>query len=104
MGFLENRRRQAHAKSMNWDMMGALMLMGYELGAAEDEGITDDEEKGDRAVKVRDAVLSEIGAERFTQALIDADYELDTDDKDAVLERAIETSGYRDARSRLFPS
>lgn len=104
MGFLENRRRKAYARSMNWDMMAAVMLMGYELGEAEDEGITDEDEKGDRALKVRDTVLAEIGVERFTQALIDADYDLEADDKDAVLERAIETSGYRAARSRLFPS
>lgn len=40
----------------------------------------------------------------FTQALVAADFELETADKDAVIELAIETSGYRSARSRLFPS
>ncbi len=104
MGFLDNKRRQAHAKSMNWDMMAGVMLHGYELGMAEEEGIEDLDQQGDRALEVRDSVLDEIGYDHFVQALIDADYEMSTSNKDAVIEHAVQTSGYRSARKRLFPS
>jgi len=107
MGFLENRRRRAHAQSANWELMTALMLAGVELVRAEEAGITESEQL-DRASQVRDAVLDEIGgSDRFTETFIDADFELRSSNRNAELEdsleRAMEATGYKAARSRLFP-
>ena len=108
MGFLEDRRRRAHGQSANWEMLAAIMLMAFEMDKAEREGISDNDEQAQRAMDVRDAVLDEVGGAQFTQALIDADYELRSRDKDAeledALERAVDASGYLSARKRLFPS
>lgn len=108
MGFLENRRRRAHAQSANWESMTAMMLFGVELVRAEEAGITDLDEQGERALQVREAVLDEIGgSDRFTEAFIDADFELRSSNRNAELEdsleRAMEATGYKAARSRLFP-
>lgn len=78
------------------------MVAGHELGMAEDEGLEGDA-KGDRMTEVRDAVMDEIGWERFTRVLIDTDFEMSTDDKDAVVDEALRRSGYNDVRARLFP-
>jgi len=109
MGFLENRRRRTHAQSANWEVMTATMLFGVELVRAEEAGgITDHDEKFDRALQVREAVLDEIGgSDRFTETFIDADFELRSSNRDVELEdsleRAMEATGYKAARSRLFP-
>lgn len=49
-------------------------------------------------------MFAEIGEERFIRSLMDCDYEMHTEHKDAVVEAAIERSGYLAARERLFGS
>ena len=88
--------------------MTATMLFGAELVRAEEAGITDQGEQFDRALQVREAVLDEIGgSDRFTETFIDADFELRSSNRNAELEdsleRAMEATGYKAARSRLFP-
>lgn len=103
MGFLEKRRRNAHARSMNWPMMAHLMLLGHEMALLEAEGVPNDDDLMRRATEKRDAVLEVISEERFTLALIAADFEMSTGDKDAVVARAVETSGYLAARRGMNP-
>lgn len=106
MGFLENRRRKAHRESVNWDLLVNLMVLGHELGLAEEDGITDNDAKGDRAARVRDAVTEVIDWDHLIEVFINTDYELSAQgkDKDAVTDRALEDSGYNAARRRLFGS
>jgi len=108
MGYLEQRRRRVHAQSANWEAMTALMLFADELERAKQAGL-DHDEKGNRAIEIRDVVLKDIGGkDRFTRALIDADFELRSSNRNAdlqdSLERAMDISGYTAARDRLFPA
>ena len=92
-----------------------MMLLGYELELAAEEGFPDNDELVDRAALVRDTVLDAIGEDRFITAFIDADFDVrpafpdadaDADADaftDAVLEQALRVSGYTSARQRLFP-
>ena len=89
---------------MNWDFLALMMLMGHELLEAEKEGITDTKEQGRRAVDVRDAVLEIVGKRRFTQVLTDCAFDMETNDLETVLDRALEVSGYSETREQLFPS
>jgi len=84
-------------------MLASMMLFGYELEQAEALGL-DHDAQGSRATKVRDKVLQAIGGEgQFVSALVGAYADLGTYDADVVLPRALVTSGYLEARSRLFP-
>jgi len=109
MGFLEQRRRRVHAQSLKWELLGALFLLGHELERAEQGDLADNDPELVRATEIRDIVLKDIGgSDRFTRALIDADFELRSSNKNAdledSLERARDISGYTAARNRLFPA
>jgi hypothetical protein len=107
MGFLEQRRRRVHAQSLNWEMLTALMLVAYELERAEQAGVADNDKNLVRATEIRDVVLKDIGGS-VTRALIDADFESRSSNRNAdledSLERAMDISGYTAARNRLFPA
>lgn len=78
-----------------------MMIFGHELGIAENEGVPP-AEQGDRAGDVSDAVLDRIGRDHFIETMIAVDFEMNTSDKDAVLNRAFEESGYERVRAELF--
>jgi hypothetical protein len=79
-----------------------MMVRGHELGAAKQAGFTG-EDQGYRSMAVSDAVIEQIGEERLIAAFIDCNYEMHTEDKQGVIDRALEVSGYNEVRNRLFP-
>lgn len=119
MGFLRDRRdkreeqrRQQYAASANWPLIANLMLMGHELGLAEEAGLPDD---SDHPVMIRDAVLDRIGGwDHFIAVYIDCSYRAHAipksndrmpriRDLDELFEFILEESGYNRARAELFP-
>lgn len=77
-------------------------MFNHESDLADDEG-WDESVCEIRARTIRDEVLREIGADRFTELLIVADFEMSKRDKVGVSRRVLEESGYNSARRRLFP-
>jgi len=100
VGWAENRRRQQHASSVNWELLVLLMLGGHEGLLAERNGRPDDDlgVLSDR----RDAIVERVGGlDYVVQTVIDTDYAMQTNDKDAVLIRALEICGYTATRAKL---
>lgn len=104
MGLLDRWNRREHRSSINWEMATQMMVLGYELGLAERDGVLEHDAQVSRAGKVMDAVVEEIGWERLVQAFVEADYSMQTKDKSAVSDRALWESGYMAVRERLFPA
>lgn len=91
-----------HARSLNWRLLTNIMVTGHESILAEQAGVPEDDQT-EHALAIRDTVLEQLGEPRLIQAYIDCDYEMRTSDKDAVLDRALEVSGYNRVRAELFP-
>ena len=101
----ESRReakRLKHRNETNWLDAAHWIVFNHEYDLADDEG-WDESVHEIRARTIRDEVLRQIGADRFTESLILADFEMRKRDKEAVLQRALKESGYNSARERLFP-
>jgi hypothetical protein len=108
-GFQRSRResrreakRQKHRDETNWLDAAYWIVFNHEYDLADDEG-WDESVHEIRARTIRDEVLRQIGVDRFTEFLIVADFEMSKRNKEAVLDRALEESGYNSARQRLFP-
>jgi hypothetical protein len=102
VGFLENQRKKRHETSVNWYELVTMMLLDHELELAAHEGVAENVQ-AHRAAQIRDAVVERVGRDRVVRAFIDCDYEMKTSDKDAVVLKALEVSGYDEVRRELPP-
>jgi hypothetical protein len=106
MGLFQRRREQLllqHKARMNWTLTASIMLSGHELMEAEYEGFNADEQSM-RAMTIRSAVLDEIGGlDVFAHTLAEEDFLLKSRDPELAFERALDSTGYVEARRRLFP-
>jgi hypothetical protein len=100
MGLLENQRRKRHELSLDWNELVMMMLLDHELDVAERDGVPE-HVRTQTATRIRDAVVARVGQPGIVRVFIDTDYEMRTPDKDAVVVRALVTSGYEDARRDL---
>ena len=102
MGLLENQRRKRHEISLDWNEVVMMMLLDHELDVAERAGVPE-HVRTQSATRIRDAVVADVGQPAIVRVFIDTDYEMRTPDKDAVVARALERSGYDAARRALPP-
>jgi hypothetical protein len=102
MGLLENQRRKRHELSLDWNELVMMMLLDHEIDMAERAGVPE-HVRTQSATRIRDAVVAEVGQPAIVRTFIDTDYEMRTPDKDAVVARALEASGYDAARRDLPP-
>jgi hypothetical protein len=102
MGLLENQRRKRHELSLDWNELVMMMLLDHELDMAERAGVPE-HVRTQSATRIRDAVVAKVGQPGIVRVFIDTDYEMRTPDKDAVVTRALQASGYDEARRDLPP-
>jgi hypothetical protein len=102
VGFFEKRRRKHEGQEVDWPLLATMMTFGYELDRAEKEGITDHDQQGERAASVRDQVVEVIGETILVEGFKEASQSLNDSDENPTV-RALQISGYLEARAGLFP-
>jgi hypothetical protein len=78
------------------------LMLGYELERAEREGFQS-EAVLPRAAHVRDRVIDVVGWEHVVTAFLACSRDRPDESVESMVERALDASGYRDAREYLFP-